>query len=102
MGDMPEIEKSLTALMERGPKRISPFTVPTMIPENPSCVLILSLNQMNFKQTQLVTWRVPTGIVGARSRRWARLTPSSAAVMELSFESFHSACDWPDVEKRQR
>src|ERR1700737_2246657 len=31
IGGMEEIEKSHTALMERGPKRISPFTVPMMI-----------------------------------------------------------------------
>src|SRR5712691_3072862 len=31
IGGMDEIEKSHTALMERGPKRISPFTVPMMI-----------------------------------------------------------------------
>src|SRR3981189_2497085 len=30
-GGMEEIEKSHTALLERGPKRISPFTVPMMI-----------------------------------------------------------------------
>jgi 3-oxoacyl-[acyl-carrier-protein] synthase II len=33
MGGMEEIEKSHTALMERGPKRISPFTVSRMMPE---------------------------------------------------------------------
>src|SRR5256885_7047160 len=31
IGGLEEIEKSHTALMERGPKRISPFTVPMMI-----------------------------------------------------------------------
>src|SRR5207302_10837076 len=31
IGGMEEIEKSHTALLERGPKRISPFTVPMMI-----------------------------------------------------------------------
>src|SRR5438105_7658963 len=31
IGGMEEIEKSHTALMQRGPKRISPFTVPMMI-----------------------------------------------------------------------
>src|SRR3989441_12141357 len=31
IGGMEEIEKSHTALTERGPKRISPFTVPMMI-----------------------------------------------------------------------
>src|SRR5260370_13213738 len=31
IGGMEEIEKSHTQLMERGPKRISPFTVPMMI-----------------------------------------------------------------------
>src|SRR5207245_9609034 len=31
IGGMDEIETSHTALMERGPKRISPFTVPMMI-----------------------------------------------------------------------
>src|SRR2546428_11848125 len=31
IGGMEEIEKSHTALMERGPKRISPFTLPMMI-----------------------------------------------------------------------
>src|SRR5437588_3733103 len=31
IGGMEEIEKSHTALMERGPKRISPFTVPMVI-----------------------------------------------------------------------
>ena len=33
MGGMAEIEKSHSALMERGPKRISPFTVSRMMPE---------------------------------------------------------------------
>src|SRR3989442_7538469 len=31
IGGLEEIEKSHTALMQRGPKRISPFTVPMMI-----------------------------------------------------------------------
>src|SRR5260370_22347299 len=39
IGGMEEIEKSHTQLMERGPKRISPFTVPMMIADMPPAIL---------------------------------------------------------------
>src|SRR5437899_5772171 len=41
IGGLEEIEKSHTALMERGPKRISPFTVPMMIADMAAAIVAI-------------------------------------------------------------
>src|ERR1700716_1639185 len=43
IGGMEEIEKSHTQLMERGPKRISPFTVPMMIADMAAGIVAIHL-----------------------------------------------------------
>src|SRR5258707_6159744 len=43
IGGMEEIEKSHTQLMERGPKRISPFTVPMMIADIAAGIVAIHL-----------------------------------------------------------
>src|SRR3989442_694821 len=81
IGGMEEIEKSHTALMERGPKRISPFTVPMMISDM-AAGIVASADMYHFTAPQ------PEGKGAARAMRQA-LEKSGVDLTEVGYVNAH-------------
>ncbi len=74
IGGMEEIEKSHTALMERGPKRISPFTVPMMIADMAAGIVAIHTQAGGPNYAIVSACASSAHGIGEASRpsRWAR------------------------------
>src|SRR5439155_1086611 len=87
IGGMEEIEKSHTALMERGPKRISPFTVPMMIADMAAGIVAIH-TQSGGPDYAIVSAPQPEGKGAIRAMRKA-LKMSNVDPTEVGYVNAH-------------